>query len=346
MTERPVGEECRRTDPVKRGRGKKFLRRFSLALIVLLVLYTVLLYFLVSTALVPSFMRKLRLFEDVTRKSYSEQVQDKPVQSNYRAAQTIGEAWGKETPHERLRIRSYDGYLLTAAMYRQTAGHLWVITLHGYTGWKEAMYPNACWYYRNGFSVLAPDLRCQGESEGDFIGMGWTDRQDLLLWIAQILERDPEAEIVLHGQSMGASCALLLSGMEELPRQVKAVVSDCAYTDAMSMFRIKIRDWLHLPAFLFLDGANLMLQLRGGYDLRKASPVTAVENSRIPILYIHGAEDRMISVEMTYELYRNTGSPKELLIVDGAGHTQAMDADPVLYYGKIRQFLGGVIGDF
>lgn len=40
------------------------------------------------------------------------------------------------------------------------------------------MYPFAYWYHEQGYHVLVPDLRCQGESEGDFIGMGWTDSFD------------------------------------------------------------------------------------------------------------------------------------------------------------------------
>ena len=57
-------------------------------------------------------------------------------------------------------------------------GSKWAVLLHGYTGSKEAMYPIAFWYHRQGYHVLVPDLRCQGESDGDFIGMGWTDRRE------------------------------------------------------------------------------------------------------------------------------------------------------------------------
>ena len=321
------------------SRRRRIIRRIAAVLAVLLTLYTILVYFLVSAALVPSFMRKLRSFERITNKSYAEQVQETKLQRNYRAQQTIAAGWADMTPHERVTIRSQDGYELVGMLYCQETSHLWVITLHGYTGWKEAMYPIACWYYQNGFNVLAPDLRCQGESEGDFIGMGWTDRLDVLQWIDLILQRDPDAQIVLHGQSMGAACALIMSGMPELPRNVRAVVADSAYTDAISMFRIKITDWFHLPSFPLVESAALMLRLRGGYDLRDAAPLRAVRRSQIPILYIHGEEDRMIPIEMTYALRSATASPSMILVVSGAGHTQAMDADPVGYYLTVQLFL-------
>ena len=172
--------------------------------------------------------------------------------------------------------------------------------------------------------------------------MGWTDRLDNLLWLQEILDRDPEAQIVIHGQSMGAACALMMSG-EELPEQVKAIISDCAYTDAYSMFAKQMKDWFGLPSFPILDSMNLVLQLRGGYDLKEASALNSVKNADLPILIIHGEEDDMVPVSMAYELYEAVPTEKELLIIPGAGHAQAVDKDPELYYETVFAFLKGKI---
>jgi hypothetical protein len=82
-----------------------------------------------------------------------------------------------------------------------------------------------------------------------------------------------------------------------------------------------------------------MLRLRGGYDLKKASPLDAVKKSSIPTLFIHGRSDAMIDVSQAYELYDNAACEKELLIVDGAGHAQAADKDPDAYWGAVEKFL-------
>ena len=47
----------------------------------------------------------------------------------------------------------------------------------------------------------------------------------------------------------------------------------------------------------------------------------------------------MINVQMTRKLYENAACPKELLIVEGAGHAQAQDKEPAVYYGMVREFL-------
>ena len=321
-------------------RRKKRIRAAVICLIALLAVYTVFVYFLVSACLVPSFMDRLNAFEDITRKCYSEQVQTQELKDNRTQLLAQTQEWLETVERRKVQAQTRDGYQLIAEEFPVGEGEKWVLLLHGYTGWKEEMYQFAFWYYSQGYSVLVPDLRCQGESEGDFIGMGWTDHYDCELWIDHILAQTPEAEIVLHGQSMGAATALIMAGSPEVSGHIRAVVSDSAYTGAYEMFGDKITEWFHLPAAPFVDSACLMLRLRGGYNLRDASPLRAVGESSIPTLFIHGDEDRMIDVGMSYELFEAAACEKELFIVEGAGHAQAQDKDPDDYYGRIEAFLG------
>ncbi len=351
----------------------------------LLLFYILLVNFLVSAALVPSFMEKLEAFERITKDSYAAQVQTSDIKGNRQEALNETKEWLQDASHQKISAKTEDGYTLIAETFPaegipdakeslDTAeifgaekaaeaekapgtkegvdmesasrtgeeSHKWVLLLHGYTGWKEEMYPFAYWYHKQGFHVVVPDLRCQGESEGDFIGMGWTDHFDSMLWIDYILSQDEKAQIVLHGQSMGAAAALMMTG-EELPDNIQAVVSDCAYTDAYRMFGEKIKEWFGLPAFPLVDSACFMLRLRGGYDLKDASALEAVRKSSTPTLFIHGDSDAMISVQMSRELYEAAACEKELLIVEGAGHGQAQEKDPDTYYRAIEEFLNKML---
>lgn len=308
------------------------------------VLYFILVNFLVSAALVPSFMKKLEAFERITDESYEAQVHTSDIKVNRQLALNNLNEWLETAECKKISAETEDGYTLIAEeFFADEDSHFWVLVLHGYTGWKEEMYPFAYWYHEEGYHVIAPDLRCQGESEGDFIGMGWTDHYDCTLWIDYILSQDPEAQIVIHGQSMGAATALMMSGDEETSQYIRAVVSDCAYTDAYSMFGEKIKQWFGLPAFPIIDTACLVLRIRGGYNLKDASAINAVKNSTVPTLFIHGDSDALISVEMAKELYEEAACEKELLIVEGAGHAQSQDKDPERYYGTIRDFLSDVM---
>ena len=309
-------------------RKKKWIKRLAATVLILLVLLVLASNIVVDLALVPEKMEQTQAFEDITEDSYEALVKTDDIEQNKMASLEKTEKWVRSADSEEVSVTTEDGYrLLGRAFYQEGESHDWVLLLHGYTGWKEEMYPIAFEYAERGYQVLVPDMRCSGESEGDFIGMGWTDRKDNLLWLQTILKKDKNARIVIHGQSMGGACALMMTG-EDLPDNVKAVVSDSAYTDAYSIFKKQLKDWFHLPGFPLVDGADLMLQIRGGYSLKKASALDAVKKSTIPLLIIHGEEDVFVPVEMAYTLYDAADCEKELLIVEGAGHAQAPDKAP------------------
>lgn len=332
--------KCEKKTGVKvHKRRKIFIGIIFFLLVLILAVYFYAVNYLVSVALIPSYMVNEDTFDEIASECFAEQVQTDDIKVNRQDMQQEADDWFSNIDSATIERVSDDGFKLIAGEFiADSDSHKWVLLLHGYTGWKEEMYPFAAWYYKQGFNVLAPDLRCQGESEGDFIGMGFTDHFDCMMWVDYILSQDSEAEIVLHGQSMGAATALIMSG-DKLPDNVKMVVSDCAYTDAYSMFSEKLKEWFNIPAFPVVDTARLLLKLRGGYDLKDASAIDAVRKSNIPTLFIHGDEDAMISVDMTKALYDAAVCDKDILIVKGAGHAQSQDKAPDKYFGTIKKFM-------
>lgn len=322
-------------------RKKSKGRKIAAALIILAVLYLGAAEITLQTALVPSFMEKLDVFEDFTEKGYSEMVHTEDIDQNSSSAKDETRQWLSELDWVKLQMTADDGCSLIAARFMQNDPSApWVVMFHGYTGWKEELYQYACRFYAEGYSVLVPDARAHGESEGKYIGLGWLDRADNLKWLAYITENFPGASIVLYGQSMGASAALILSGEEALPESVTAVIADSAFTDAKSLFKNKVKDWTGLPSFGLIDTAGLLARLQGIYDLNDASALKAVPKSSTPTLFIHGTEDKIVPPDNAEMLFEACGAEvKEKLLVEGAGHTQSADKDPEAYYSAIFRFI-------
>lgn len=254
-------------------------------------------------------------------------------------------AWYEATEKESWTMKSYDGLELKAtAFYPHPDSHKWAISVHGYTSRSAHMVSYAAMFADHGFNVLTPDLKGHGDSEGDYIGMGWHDRLDLVAWIDRVLEKDPEAEIVLHGVSMGGATVMMTSG-EELPEQVKAIVEDCGYTSVWDIFSDEMKALFNLPDFPLLHTASLLAKLRAGYTFQEATALKQVEKDKLPMLFIHGSEDNFVHTDMVYRVYDACPAPKDLLVVENAGHGQSYTYAPELYESRVFDFLAPYMGE-
>ncbi|WP_121612525.1 alpha/beta hydrolase [Mesobacillus foraminis] len=252
-------------------------------------------------------------------------------------------AFKKEHQPSSISVVSNDEhqYKLNANVYENDSSeHKWAIVVHGYSGNASSMTRYVRNFYEKGYHVLAPDLRGHGNSEGDYIGMGWHDRKDMLLWIDQIIEKDPKAEIALFGVSMGGATVMMTAGEKDLPSNVKVIVEDCGYASVSDVFIYQLDDLFGLPEFPVMQAANTITSLRAGYDLYEASAVEQIAKSRTPIMFIHGDADTFVPFEMLNKVYEAANVEKEKLIIPKAGHGEAEKVDPDTYWNGVWSFVG------
>lgn len=260
-----------------------------------------------------------------------------------------GKAWVDEAKKEEITIKSHDGLTFKAFLIpsSQTQQKVYVILAHGYTSKGLDMGAEAKFYHDElGFHVLAPDDRGHGNSQGKYIGFGWHDRLDYLAWIQYLIKHyGQDIQILLHGISMGGATVLMVSG-EKLPPNVKAIISDCAYTSAYDILAYQLKKMYGLPPFPIMPLTSLITRLKAGYSLYEASAVEQVKKATVPILFIHGNEDTFVPFKMVYELYEACASEKELLVVEGAGHGEALLKNYDGYRETVRAFIGRYVQDF
>ena len=178
--------------------------------------------------------------------------------------------WLNAQPHEDWWLTSGDGLQLHALCVRAGGNAPWAVLCHGYTGQASGMAEYARRFYDAGFSLLLPDARGHGQSEGGYIGMGWPERRDIAAWVQRVTAENGAPDIVLMGVSMGAATVMMTAG-EPLPPNVRAIVEDCGYTTAWEEFRYQLKKTYGLPPFPVLYTADALLRRGHAWgDIRRA----------------------------------------------------------------------------
>lgn len=217
-----------------------------------------------------------------------------------------------------------------------------VICVHGYkcNGPDECSHLLPFYNETLGFNYLLPDHAAHGRSEGKHIGFGSFESENLLLWVNYLIERFGEdIEIVLHGISMGAS-TVMLANAGNPPEQVKAIIEDCGFTSAEDILNNTMRKKIGIPCPHLAKAIILYCRLFRGYDMRKADCVARMNESKNPILFIHGTDDPTVPFAMGEKLYDVcTTVEKDKLFVDGAIHAYCYYDAKEEYDKKVTDFL-------
>jgi fermentation-respiration switch protein FrsA (DUF1100 family) len=252
-----------------------------------------------------------------------------PREPNWLDTQAVEELW----------IQARDGLRLHAYYIPSPLAAGTAILVHGYTGDARQMaYMARIFHDQFGMNVLLPDARGHGQSEGHYIGFGWHERLDMLVWMDQARERSGGTPLVLFGISMGASTVLMTSG-EDVPPELKLIIADCGYTSVVDelSWQMKLRYRFSFPPLIRI--VSCMVKRRAGYTFEEASALEQVKKSHVPTLFIHGEADTFVPFEMCGRLYRACAAPKELYTVPGAEHGLAYSVDGEAYEQRLTLFL-------
>lgn len=188
-----------------------------------------------------------------------------------------------------------------------------------------------------GIDVLMVDQRAHGKSEGKAITLGVMEQYDCLEWLRYCEKRfGPERPILLMGISMGAATVLLASG-HQLPASVRGIVADCGYSSVKKIMKQEIGK-MHLPEDICWMLARRGAKNFGGFDPEEGEVAQALRRCLVPVLLIHGREDRFVPWEMSVENYESIPGDKELLTVPGAGHGMSWYLDEEGYRRAVREF--------
>lgn len=239
---------------------------------------------------------------------------------------------------EEVFIQSHDGLKLASYFKKNDENsHKFVILCHGFGGNPVKMHDIAQFYYKKGYSVILINQRSRGISEGRYCTMGAFEGKDVRKWIDFVLEQDSQAEIVLHGISMGGATVMNACG-SELPENVIFAVEDCGFTSTWDIFALKLKGMFKLPPFPILNFASFMSKIRTGASFGDGNCLKSVRNCKIPMLFIHGTADSFVPYYMVETLFEAAICPKQKLAIEGADHGVSYKVNPALYFKTLDEF--------
>ena len=245
-------------------------------------------------------------------------------------------------PYEPVEIVSFDGLKLRGRYYRASDGAPLELCFHGYRGTPSRDFSGgAAAHMERGHNVLLVEERAHCGSEGHYITMGVRERFDCAAWVRYAVDRfGPDTAIVLNGISMGAATVLMASGLD-LPENVRGVIADCPFTSPAAISKKVLREDMHLPMAVYPFLA-LGARLFAGFGLREADAAEAVKTNDLPVLLIHGEDDRFVPCDMSRQIAAARPGIR-LETFPGAGHGLSFLADEARFTAAVDDFLARVL---
>jgi pimeloyl-ACP methyl ester carboxylesterase len=242
-------------------------------------------------------------------------------------------------PCERVEIKSHDGLRLVGYYYHEHDGAMLHLQFHGYRGSGAR---DMCGLHKiareMGHNTLVVWQRSAGESDGQTITFGIQERRDCVAWARYAANRFGEdIPMVLAGVSMGAATVMMASELD-LPDNVIGIVADCGYSSPREIICKVSRD-VRVPCWVSYPFVLLGALIFGRFMLWQSSAVSAVRNSKVPVLLLHGEDDHYVPPEMSEMILAASRGKARLYTFPGAGHGVSYVTDPVRYQRLVQTFL-------
>ena len=178
-----------------------------------------------------------------------------------------------------------------------------LVVFHGNAGHLGDRVPKLAELLRAGYGMLLAGYRGYGANPGSPTEDDLTaDARILLDWLAD--EGVPAERTVVYGESLGTGIAVKMAA----ERPAAAVILEAPYTSIADLAQMH---YWYLPArWLLLD---------------RWESIARVGRVGAPLLILHGKRDRTVPLRYGQRLFDAAADPKEILILDDAGHADLYD---------------------
>ncbi|WP_413044126.1 alpha/beta hydrolase [Pseudomonas sp. YJ42] len=181
-----------------------------------------------------------------------------------------------------------------------------------------------------GFSVLAIDYRGFGQSLGELPSESSVYEDARIAWDhLKTLQPDADKRLI-YGHSLGGAVAVDLAaelGLEAERRgeapPARALIVESSFTNL---------------ADIATEVADTPWPIRWLVS-QKFDSIDKIDQIGMPLLLVHGTDDQYVPARFSEELYAAAKHPKQLLLIEGGTHNNAMRVGRRAYSDAIRELL-------
>jgi uncharacterized protein len=209
-----------------------------------------------------------------------------------------------------------------------------LMIVHGFGASKEHMLTYMLFAQKNGYPVVALDLRGHGDSDPSLCSFGFNEKRDILA-VMQWLRDRGQSRFVLWGTSMGAVTSALTA--ETQPNGLVGLIMDAPFDTLRHTLAHHAQLFFHLPEFPLLPITYWRIEQRVGYDTEAIDVPRALKTVHVPLLILAAEKDARMPLSLVQSIYKKGNEPKSFFIIPHATHEyRSFEAD---FQAKIREFL-------
>ncbi len=238
-------------------------------------------------------------------------------------------------PSQSVQFAATDGVRLDGWRIAEDSDRPWIIVCHGMGTNRGDLLDMAAALHCAGFNLFLFDFRAHGTSAGRQSSFGWREQRDLEGALAYLGRQDdiPARGYGLYAVSMGGVIGLSVAARDD---RILAVAADSPYTDLQASIEHHLKLLYRMPRVPFGVFCAWTYRLWFGAWPRQISAVQAAGRlSPRPLLLIAGDIDPRVPLEQTNQILAEARPPKELWLIEGAGHLMGHAMHPQRYVDHV-----------
>ncbi|KAJ6300962.1 hypothetical protein OIU76_021716 [Salix suchowensis] len=215
-----------------------------------------------------------------------------------------------------------------------------VIYCHGNSGCRADANEAAVILLPSNITVFALDFSGSGLSDGDYVSLGWHERDDLKVVVSYLRSNKQISRIGLWGRSMGAVTSLLYGAEDP---SIAGMVLDSAFANLFDLMMELVDVYkIRLPKFTVKMAVQYMrrvIQKKAKFDIMDLNCLKVAPKTFIPALFGHASEDKFIQPHHADLIFKSYAGDKNMIKFDGDHNSSR----PQFYYDSVSIFFFNVL---